>query len=452
MSGSRVRVAINAQIIPGGSFGGLEQAVLGLIYALGRLEDGELEYVLIAHPRAPDWLTRYLGPNQRVVVRPYAFPYRISAFVERAKRVLRPIRPALLPVRRLMRSLLGRAPDDAPGPIVSDGFIESLGVELAHFPYQSMVLSSVPSIFNPWDLQHLHYPEFFSPQDFAWREATYPVYCRHATTIVVASQWTKNDVIKQYDISPEKVYVIPFAASTDIYEPISTEGLRRVQDAHRLPQAFAFYPAQTWAHKNHIRLLEALALLRDRDRLRVHLVCTGALNDFWPAIARRIDELGIADQVRFLGFVSQADLRALYHLAQFVVIPSLFEGGGFPLMEAFREAVPVASSTATSLAEYAGDAALLFDPTSVESIAETLRRMATDAGLRRALRQRGRQRTGLFSWERTAKAFRALYRKVAGRSLTGEEEWLLSHGWTSSANQTTHGAIPNTGNSHDRLR
>ncbi len=442
MPESLLKVAINAQIIPGGSFGGIEQAVLGLIHALGQLEDSDVEYVLIAHPRAPDWLTPYLGPNQRLVVPPYTSRNRAKCLVERVKDILWPIRPVLLPLRRVMRSLLRRAFNIAPGPMASDGFIESLGVDVAHFPYQSMVLSSVRSIFNPWDLQHLHYPEFFSPQDVAWREATYPVYCRHATAIAVASQWTKNDVIKQYDIDSEKVYVIPFSASTDIYDPISTEGLRRVQDAHRLPQEFAFYPAQTWAHKNHIRLLEALALLRDRHVLRIHLVCTGALNDFWPAIARRIDELGIGDQVRFLGFVSQADLRAIYHLAQFVVIPSLFEGGGFPLMEAFREAVPLASSTATSLAEYAGDAALLFDPTSVESIAEALRRMATDAELRRALRQQGRQRSGQFSWERTAKAFRALYRKVAGRSLTGEEEWLLSRGWSSLAGPTRHEMVP----------
>jgi glycosyltransferase involved in cell wall biosynthesis len=442
MPEGQLGVAINAQIIPGGGSGGVEQAVLGLIHALGRLRDGKEEYVVIVHPRAPDWLTLHLGPNQRVVVHPYQFRDRIRSGAQRLGSILPPVRPVLQAARRLARPLFRRALDETPGPIASDGFIESLGVDVAHFPYQSMVLSSVPSIFNPWDLQHLHYPEFFSPQDLARREATYPAYCRHATAIAVASQWTKNDVIRQYDIDPEKVYVIPFAASTDIYEPISTENLRRVQDAHRLPQAFAFYPAQTWAHKNHIRLLEALALLRDRHRLRVHLVCTGALNDFWPTISQRIGELGLADQVRFLGFVPQADLHALYRLAQFVVVPSLFEGWGFPLIEAFREGAPVASSAATSLAEYAGDAALLFDPTSVERIAEALRRVATDSGLCNTLRQRGRERVEMFSWERTAKAYRALYRKVAGRRLSEEDEWLLSHGWTSLASPTRHDVVP----------
>ena len=216
MPASLLKVAINAQIIPGGSFGGIEQAVLGLIHALGQLEDSDVEYVLIAHPRAPDWLTPYLGPNQRLVVPPYTFRNRAKCLVERVKDILWPIRPVLLPLRRVMRSLLRRAFNIAPGPMASDGLIESLGVDVAHFPYQSMVLSSVRSIFNPWDLQHLHYPEFFSPQDIAWREATYPVYCRHATAIAVASQWTKNDVIKQYDIGSEKVYVIPFSASTNI--------------------------------------------------------------------------------------------------------------------------------------------------------------------------------------------------------------------------------------------
>ena len=102
MPESSLKVAINAQVIPGGSFGGIEQAVLGLIHALGQLEDSEVEYVLITDPRAPDWLTPYLGPNQRVVVRPYTFRNRVKCLVGRAKDILWPMRPVLLPLRRVV--------------------------------------------------------------------------------------------------------------------------------------------------------------------------------------------------------------------------------------------------------------------------------------------------------------------------------------------------------------
>jgi glycosyltransferase involved in cell wall biosynthesis len=201
--------------------------------------------------------------------------------------------------------------------------------------------------------------------------------------------------------------------------------LKKIVHKFRLPLSFSFYPAQTWEHKNHLRLLEALALLRDRNGLEIHLVCTGKQNDFWRIIKKRVYELRLQNQVHFLGFVDATELRALYHLAQFVIHPSLFEGGGLPILEGFREGAPVACSNVTSLPEYAGDAALYFDPTSVESIADALCRMTTDVDLRESLRQRGVARVRQFTWERTAKTYRALYRKVAGKKLSDEDRDLL---------------------------
>lgn len=426
MSKARLKVAINAQVSPGGASGGIEQAVLGLIWALGRAEDDGTEYIIVTRPEAPDWVQAFLGQGQRVVVRSYPAESRAEAVTGLVKRALRPARPVLRPIWRSLRDGYRRALGNTSVPV--DDFFESLGVDVVHFPYQSMVLSSLPSIFSPWDLQHLHYPEFFSPSDLAKREMMYPAWCRNASAIVTASQFTKRDIVRHYDIAPEKIHVIPFAASTAVSDPVSPQDLASARQTYRLPATFAFYPAQTWPHKNHIRLIEALALLRDRHGLRVQLVCSGVLNKFWPIIARRIDELEISDQMCFLGFVPTRDLRALYRLAQFVVIPSLFEGWGFPLVEAFCEGTPVASSNSTSLVEYAGDAALLFDGASVESIGDAVRRMATDAELRNMLRKRGCEQARLFSWDRTARAHRALYRKVGGRTLSEQERRLLGEG------------------------
>jgi glycosyltransferase involved in cell wall biosynthesis len=96
------------------------------------------------------------------------------------------------------------------------------------------------------------------------------------------------------------------------------------------------------------------------------------------------------------------------------------------VLEAFLEGTPVACSAVTALPEYGGDAVHLFDPTSVESIAEAMRRMAMDAELRAELRQRGAVRIRLFTWERTAKTYRALYRKAAERRLSDEDRSLLA--------------------------
>ena len=198
--------------------------------------------------------------------------------------------------------------------------------------------------------------------------------------------------------------------------------------------SFAFYPAVTWPHKNHLRLLEALAALRDRGVL-VPLVCTGYREaTHWPQIEARVRELNLDNQVQFLGIVPAQQLRAIYRLARFVVIPTLFEAASAPVFEAWNEGVPVACSTVTSLPQQVGDAALLFDPTSVEGIAAALVRMVTDESLRSTLVASGRRRLQDFSWERTARAYRALYRRAAGRRLTDEERVLLGWDWMAHPN------------------
>lgn len=411
-----MRIAINAQMIPGGYGGGVEQFLVGLVHALGRLKDGGEEYVIVTHPLEPNWLAPFLGPNQRIVPHPW------HGLAERVLGWFGPLKSPII-------ALAFRMPHPPWGGLLqSNGFWDSLDVDLIHFPFQSMELSSVPSIFNPHDLQHLHYPEFFTPKLLAWREANYPVWCRHAKTVTVASQWIKDDLVERYGVEPEKIHVIPLAAPTEAYETAHSDIRDAVRTKFGLPETFVFCASQTWPHKNHIRLLEALALLRDRDNIIVNLVCTGKRTVYWRTIAKRLRELKLQGQAKFLGFVSPPELKTLYQLAEVTVIPTLFEAGSFPMFEAFREGCPVTSSDVTSLSEQGGDAVLFFDPKSVESIAEAVRRMARDPQLRKILTQRGRARIATFTWERTAKAYRALYRKTAGRPLTEEDqEWLFKN-------------------------
>jgi glycosyltransferase involved in cell wall biosynthesis len=414
-----MRVAIDAQVMPGSAAGGVVSVLIGLTSALGAL-DGPEEYAIIGPWEQPDWLEPYLGPSQHVVAGPRP-PH------DRAKALLGPLRPIARDLRRRAeRMMRGRAGVRVP---VSTGFYESLGCEVIHFTSQEFVICRLPSIYNPHDLQHLHYPEFFTREILEWRRVFYPMGCRTAHTVVVASNWVKEDVIRHFDIPAEKVQVIPLAPPTQAYRRPSDQALAQVEAAYGITTPFALYPSVTWPHKNHLRLLDALALLRDRRRLRLRLVCTGYQDQFWSVIEQRIRDLRLEDQVKFLGFVPPEDLRALYRLAQFVVVPTLFEAASGPLIEAWEDGVPVTCSNVTSLPEQAGDAALLFDPLSVESIANAVARMATEPGLRADLVQRGTRRLSDFSWERSAKAYRAVYRRAAGRPLTEEDRWLLTWDW-----------------------
>jgi glycosyltransferase involved in cell wall biosynthesis len=399
-----VVTAINAQLPSGGEAGGIEQFVTGLVQALGELDDGPDEYVVIGPENGSDWLTPHLGPNQRLV------PFR-------------PARPPLSDrirtglARRLADGHVSRA--DWPEP-----FFDSLGADVVHFPYQSFRRCRTVAIFNPHDLQHCHYPEFFAADELCKRYSLYQAACRAARVVATESEWTRRDVVAQFAIEPTKVITVYRGSPTDLYHDLSADAIEATRREFDLPEAFALYPAQTWPHKNHLALLDAMAQLRDGHSLCVPLVCTGRLSAYWPTIDEHRHRLGLVEQARFVGFVDPIQLRALYRLAQFVVFPSLFEGGGFPIIEAFAEGTPVTCSTATSLPEYAGDAALLFEPTAT-GIAEAMRRMATDNRLRSTLRERGVERRGAFSWRRTAQTYRALYRRVAGRRLTVEDQGFI---------------------------
>ena len=426
-----LRIAINAQLLPEKS-GGIVSVLVGLVRALGQLDDGPEEFVIVGNRQAPDWLRPFLGSNQRIVTREATSERQVpeSRFRRRMRFMLQP------------GKWFSPPPPSKPKkswPIVemSDGFIESLGCNVVHFPYQNFVLCSLPSLYNPHDLQHVHYPQFFAPKELARREVMYTAGCRLSKIVVVGSEWIKQDVVAHFGLPSEKVQVIPWAPPTQAVAAPDEGDIEAVRRKFELDRPFALYPAMTQTHKNHLRLIDALAMLRDREGLRVNLVCTGLQGGNWSNIQDRLKKLGLEDQARFLGMLPREELRAVYRLAQFVVVPTLFEAASGPVFEAWAEGIPVACSTVTSLPQQVGDAALLFDPHSVGSIADAIKQMAVDEEFRTSLVQRGARRLKDFSWNRTARAYRAAYRRAAGWPLDENDIELLSWDWMRDARSTS---------------
>jgi glycosyltransferase involved in cell wall biosynthesis len=405
-----MNVAINIPIVSGGRSGGVEQFFIGLVSGLNTV-DGH-EFVLVTHPRDPDWIRAYASEEMAIVPRPW------NGITERTKAVLGPLTPFVSPI---VRPFFEYRSDDEPSVPDAGGFYASQGVDIVHFPNQVYARTELPCIFNPHDLQHEHYPEYFSESELAQRRFLYRTACREAAAVEVPSHFVREDLIDQYDVDPSKVYVVERGPPVELYEPPTDEILRSVRRQFDLPDAFALYPARTWPHKNHGRLLEAIAELRDSYDEQLTLICTGGETDHLSDIKRNVEILDLNDQVGFLGFVEPTTLRALYRLSEFVVFPSKFEGGGFPLLEAWAEGTPVACSNVTSLSEKAGDAAYLFDPDDVGAITDALLALHTDPQRRQTLVKHGSSRVKEYSWERAAATYSALYTHVGGESLTNKE-------------------------------
>jgi glycosyltransferase involved in cell wall biosynthesis len=417
-------VVIDARMADGLS-GGVQQWIIGLANALSGLDDAADDYLFLVNDGHGAWLTPYLAGRCRVLGPP-ATP-SASGNGMTAGRVPRRHRGGLGSrfriVRRLRRRLTGRKPVRGLSPI--DQRIRDARADVMHFPRQSAFMTGVPSIYQPWDLQHLHLPEFFTAEARAGREATYRAFAAQASLVVVATRWVKEDICAEYGIASERVAVVNPPPVTLAYVPPGPDEERAIAARLGLPGRYAFYPAQAWGHKNHERLFEALLDLRNRG-IKVSLVSSGHPNARFPTLVNRAAELGISDQVTFLGFVTPTEIKVLYRRAGMLVFPSLYEGWGLPILEAFAEGVPVACSNVTSLPALVDDAAVVFDPTDVGAIASAVERVWLDDALQRDLVERGRARIAQFDWHRTALIMRAHYRQVAGRRLNATDRALLA--------------------------
>lgn len=415
-----LKIGINALVLKKINTGGVERVVTGLIQALGRLNDGPEEYLIIGPPEPRESINPSLGSNQRYITRPTS-PAQKEKIIESLKGRLGPLRPFLGKLwRPLFLPKLYRKNPEVPR---SNGFFESLKLDVIHFPSPHYILSKIPSIYNPHDLQHFHFPEFF--KNTKNRDILYPAASRLAHTVVVTSRLVKQDLVNHYHLPGDKIKIIHWGPSTEFYSSPTPKDLGLIRSKYNLPDPFGLYPAMTWEHKNHIRLLEALALLRKQKGIKLELICLGYKQSFWPKIKQRMIELDLSDQVTFLGKVPPEEVRSFYRLARFVIIPTLFEATSGVMREAWLDEVPVACSTATALPEQAGNAALLFNPLSVESIAQAIERINSDYDLRQGLRRNGSIRLKNFSWEKAAKAYRAVYRQAAGVDLSEEDRFLL---------------------------
>lgn len=407
------RIGLDARFILG-ERGGVEQATLGLATGLSQLTDGDEEYYFLVYAGAEDWIKPYLsgachalsGPNAPHIHQPST---------------LRPLRSIVRWVWHRVSPILGARSVLLPR---SDNTIERAQIDLMHFTTQSGFLTNIPSMYQPWDLQHVHLPQFFTPRERLARDITYRAFCERAERVIIPSRWGKRDLIDHYDLPASKIAVIPAAPALPITPP-SASDCEAVRLQLSLPKEFVLYPAQTWAHKNHLGLLEALARLRDEGKVEIPIICTGTLNEFYPTIQRRLRVLQLDRQVKFLGYVSPLVLRCLYQICRALIFPTKFEGFGLPLLEAFNAGVPVACSAVTCLPEIADDAALLFNPDSPPEIAAALTRLWNDAPLRQRLIERGYAVSARYSWIKVARQFRAHYRQLLHRALTTEDRELL---------------------------
>ena len=269
-----------------------------------------------------------------------------------------------------------------------------------------------PGVLTMNDLQHLQYPENFTPADWNDRERLYRQSAAAARHIICISEFTRQDVHRRYGIPLEKMSTIWIIPSRSAWEPVAEGEQARLLDNLGVTEPFLLFPAHCWPHKNHARLVQAFDRVRADLPGRLKLIFTGRPFPSDHPAAMLIRERRLADRVVHLGYRTALEMRALFQGCQALVFPSLFEGFGMPVAEAIIAGRPVLCSNVTALPEVAGDAAYTFDPHDVADIAAKLLEISTRPELREMLANAALRRRARFSSRLSAVQTLAVYQRV----------------------------------------
>ena len=290
-----------------------------------------------------------------------------------------------------------------------------LDVDLFFAPNIAYIaLSRLPrSILTIHDLSFIRFSEFYSPKRQMWhRIMNIKKMVKRFDKIVAVSEHTKNDIIELCGIEAKRVEVIYSGVGTK-YRPLAPgdKDCERVKKHYNLPLKFILCLSTIEPRKNINGLIRAYGLMRQEyPGLKDYkLILAGVKGWRYVETIRAWHDSLYQEDIKFIDYVRSGDKPAIYNLASLFVYPSLYEGFGFPPLEAMASATPVISSTVSSLPEVAGNSALLINPENAREIASAMATVLSDAKLQGEMINSGLKQSEKFSWEASAKAYLNLF-------------------------------------------
>lgn len=288
------------------------------------------------------------------------------------------------------------------------------GVRLVHEPHYVLPpLIRCRSVVTIHDCIHLMFPEYL-PNKLAYYYAKGSMWTasHKADRILTVSEASKTDILRFFNVAPDKVEVIYNAIDERFLAPPNAERMELARQRYQLDHPFILYVGNIKPHKNLERLIDSFARARSQGLDDLKLIIIGDEISKYPPLRQSVHKHKLDKHVRFLGFQPMETLAAFYRLARAFVFPSLYEGFGLPPLEAMACGTPVVTSNVSSLPEVAGGAAMLVDPYDEDAIASAIVRAVSDDSLRADLIEKGLQRARTFSWKQSVKKIHDIYVQV----------------------------------------
>lgn len=290
-------------------------------------------------------------------------------------------------------------------------------VDILHAPDFVLPPTRARTLLTVHDLSFLVHPELTVPSMVRYLSSAVPRSVRRANHILADSEATKRDLVRLLHADPSRTSVV-YPGLSSGFGPVTPELAAHVRAKLKLPERFLVFVSTFSPRKNVVRLIEAFAALTQNNAIApdVALVLSGQRGWMDEQIFEAIEHANLGDRLRWVRFLDDADLPAVYNLATATVYPSLYEGFGLPALEALACGSPVVTANNSSLPEVVGEAAVLIEATSVASIASGIERVLNDGALREQLRVAGFQQARHFTWEAAAQQVLACYSRIAAIS------------------------------------
>lgn len=274
------------------------------------------------------------------------------------------------------------------------------------------IASSIPRVVTVHDLSFLLFPDNFRPFNRFYLSRITALSCRASRRVIAVSAATAADLSRLLGVDAGKIDVI-YNGIDNVFQPLPPEQVAAHRQQAGWPEQFILTVSTLEPRKNHLTLLDAYARYRRMSAQPLPLIIAGGKGWYWQEIFQRLMALQLQSHVHFLGFVAAEDLPWLYNAATLFVFPSRYEGFGMPLAEAMACGAPAITSTASSLPEVAGPAAVLVSPDDSEALAIALFEILNNPARQTDMRQAGLEHVAQFRWPRTVSSVLQVYARIS---------------------------------------
>lgn len=389
----RRRIAVDLTPLTNTSkMGGARVLVLELIRSLAAL-DSEFEYILLTSADSHDEMAVLESANiSRVCVK----AAQVDAPQTKLRQSIHLLVNTVLPagVQRQVKNLYRRF--FAGGGETS--LLEDLQIDLLFCPFTGPIYHTpgIPTVSVVYDLQFLQFPEYFSSVELMYLKEHFSEACALSEKLITGSHFVKQTIVENSRVNADDISVIYDTVHSRLAGALAPDK-DLIKGFGLTAEAYLFYPARYWPHKNHQTGLSAFRQYLAQGGRRLKLVFSGIGELGKAELQRTAVEMGLADDVVLLSWVEENELAALFQYCLAVFFPSQYEGFGIPILEAFQFDRPVLCSDAGSLPEVAGEGALYFNPTSIDAISSAITRLVETPGLAAELVEKGRVQLEKFS-------------------------------------------------------